>query len=57
MKSKRVELVTIARLDYDDMLAVIRALVKDLEMWPGEKNPEFFDSMKAARAILKQIEG
>ncbi len=35
---------------------VIEGLMKDLEMWPGDKNPEFFYSMKKARALLAKLE-
>jgi hypothetical protein len=40
-----------------DLLDALQAVVNDLEMWPGEKNPEFFESMKAARTALAKAKG
>lgn len=40
-----------------ELLAALESVVKSLEMWPGEKNPEFFPSMKAARAVIAKVKG
>lgn len=39
-----------------ELAGIVFALTKDLEMWPGDKNPEYFDSMKRARAALAKLE-
>jgi len=31
---------------------ILAAMVRQLALWPGEKNPEFFPCMKEARAAL-----
>ena len=40
-----------------ELLAALESVVYQLEVWPGDKNPESFACMKNARLIIAKAKG